>query len=318
MDLVTHLVFGALIYNLFLNEVTFDYFIYAMIFAILPDLDIFLSPLRRKFKSNYLEHRSGSHSYVIGVIISTIIGGVYSTLTYQSFFLVWIIGIIFYGIHVSLDLLNTTKIPCFYPLSKKEYCFYIEKAGSSFTLLTSIIFIISVLVVFNYFPSLFFTVINIYTFFMVVYYIYRIVTKIWINSHLKKNQKYLPGVLPFYYYIFEKEIVDNNISLQIEKKSHFSRSKSIYKNKSNLTQQEMEIFNKGIELCMENYYYAKWTFLPIFIRNEGVFSIRFFFLEPMVHSRAMYIQYNFDLVTEKVIGYNQSFGRFNLSRDFTL
>ncbi len=313
MDIITHLVFGALMFNLFLNEVTFNYFIYAMVFAILPDLDIFLSPLRRKFKSDYLEHRSGSHSYIIGVIISTIIGSIYSILTHQSFFLVWLIGIIFYSIHISLDLLNTTKIPCFYPLSKKEYCFYVEKAGSSFTLLTSTIFIISGLVVFNYFPSLFFIIININTFFMVFYYLYRIITKIQINSRLNNNQKYLPGVLPFIYYVFEEEVMDNSISLQILKKSHFSRSKSIYMKKSNLTQQEMEIFNKGIELCMENYYYAKWTFLPIFVRNEGTFSIRFFFLEPMVHSRAMYIQYNFDLVTEIMIGYNQSFGRFNHS-----
>jgi hypothetical protein len=32
----------------------------------------------------------------------------------------------------------------------------------------------------------------------------------------------------------------------------------------------------------------------------------------MIHSRAVYIQYDFDLITEKVLGYNQSFGRFNL------
>jgi len=313
MDFFTHLVFGSLMYIFFLKEVTFNYLLYAMFFAILPDLDIFVSPLKRVFKSNYLEHRSGSHSYFIGVIISTIIGVIYSILTQQSFFIVWIIGIIFYGIHVSLDLLTTTKIPCFYPISKKEYCFYVEKAGSSFTLLTSWIFITSLLIVYNYFPdiTLFFLVINTYTYFIVTYYIFRILTKVWITSHLNENQKYFPGVLPFYFFIFEKEIVNNNLSLRLEKKSHISRTKLIYKNNSNLTPQEMGIFKKGMELCMENYYYAKWTLLPIFFRNDGVFSIRFFFLEPMVHTRAVYIQYDFDLNTEKVIGYNQSFGRFN-------
>jgi len=314
MDFFTHLVFGALMYIFFLKEVTFNYLLYAMFFAILPDLDIFIFPLKRIFKSNYLEHRSGSHSYFIGVIISTIIGGIYSILTQHPFFIVWIVGIIFYGIHVSLDLLTTTKIPCFYPLSKKEYCFYVEKAGSSFTLLTSWIFIASLLIVYNYFPdiTLLFLVINIYTYFIVGYYIFRILTKVLIGSHLKENQKYFPGVLPFYFFVFEKKIVNNNLSLRLEKKSHISRAKLIYKNNSNLTLQEMSIFKKGIELCMENYYYAKWTVLPIFFRNDGAFSIRFFFLEPMVHSRAMYIQFDFDMNTEKVIGYNQSFGRFNV------
>ena len=81
MDFFTHLIFGSLMYILFLKEVTFNYFFLAMFFAILPDLDIFISPLRRKFKSNYLEHRSGSHSYIIGIILSAIIGGIYSIIT---------------------------------------------------------------------------------------------------------------------------------------------------------------------------------------------------------------------------------------------
>ena len=155
MDIFTHLVFGALIYDLFLREITFNYLILAIIFSILPDLDIFITPLKRKFKSNYLEHRSGSHSYIVGLILSTIICGTFSIITSEPFLITWVLGIFFYGIHISLDLLNTTKIPCFYPLSKMDYCFYVEKAGSSFTLLTSWIFMISLIVVFNNFPSFF-------------------------------------------------------------------------------------------------------------------------------------------------------------------
>ena len=311
MDLFTHLIFGILMYNLFLKEITFDFLIYASIFAILPDLDIFLSPLRRIFKSNYLEHRSGSHSYVIGGIVSAIIGGIYSILTHQSFFIVWIIGTIFYGIHISLDLLTTTKIPCFYPIFKKEYCFYVEKAGSSFTFLTSIAFIATILIIFEAFQNitLIFMVINIYTYFIISYYTYRILTKIWISAHLNKDQKYFPGVLPLYYYIFEKEIENSTISLCIVKKSHIFKDKVVYKNNENLSSLEMNLFEKGRELYLKDYYYAKWTTLPIFSRDNEVFSMRFFFLEPMVHSRAMYIQYDFNLKTQELISSNQRFGR---------
>jgi membrane-bound metal-dependent hydrolase YbcI (DUF457 family) len=311
MDFFTHIVFGALMYLLFLKEVTFDYLLLAMFFAILPDLDIFIFPLRRIFKSNYLQHRSGSHSYIIGIILSGIIGGIYSILTQKPFFIVWIIGIIFYGIHISLDLLTTTKIPCLYPLTKREYSFYVEKAGSSFTLLTSWIFITSLLIIYFYFPDIFLLllVINLYTYFILFYYSYRILAKIWINSRLKDNQKYFPGVLPFYFYVFEKESSQNSLSVLIEKKSHFSKSKLIYKNNTILNPVEMEIFKRGIELRMKNYYYAKWNVIPIFLRNEGVFSIRFFFMEPMVRARAMYIQYDFDLTSKQEIGYHQKFGR---------
>ncbi len=312
MDIFTHSIFGALMYILFLREVTFDFFFLAVFFALLPDLDIFIMPLKRIFKSNYLEHRGGSHSYIIGIIMSAIISAIYSFLTQKSFLIVWIIGMVFYGIHVSLDLLTTTKIPCFYPISKREYSFYVEKAGSSFTFLTSWIFLITNILIFNISPEffLFVMVINFYTYFTLIYYLYRILTKVWVNRHLKDNQKYFPGVLPFYFIIFESEIVNNGISLRLERKSHFSKSKILYDNKTILNSDEMVLFEKGMKLCKDNYYFAKWTVLPIFFRNEGIFSIRFFFVEPMVRARAMYIQYDFSLVTQQLIGSNQGYGRY--------
>ena len=310
MDIITHLVFGALMYILFFKGITFEYIIYAMFFAILPDLDIFLSPLKRYFKSNYLEHRSGSHSYVMGMIISAIIGIIISMVTHQSFLNLWIIGSIFYGIHISQDLLTTTKIPYFYPISKKEYCFYVEKAGSGFTLISSVILIITLIISYNITSdiSLIFTIINIATYFMLIYYIYRIITKIWINNQLSEHQKYLPGVLPFNYLIFDISIENNKLMTSIEKKSYFSRSKIIYENKTSLTPRDMYIYKKGLELCMENYYFGKWTVLPELFKYDGVTTLKFFFLEPMIKARATYLKYEFDNNTEQLIGYDQSYG----------
>ncbi|MFX1385537.1 MAG: metal-dependent hydrolase, partial [Promethearchaeota archaeon] len=105
MDIFTHSVFGALLYILFLKEVTFEFFPIAILFSLLPDLDVFLIPLKRIFKSNYLEHRGGSHSYIIGIIISAILSIFFSIFRNRSFFMSWIIGSIFYGLHVSMDLL---------------------------------------------------------------------------------------------------------------------------------------------------------------------------------------------------------------------
>jgi len=310
MDFFTHSIFGALIYILFLKEVTFEYFFLAIFFSFLPDLDIFLFPLKRVFKSNYLEHRAGSHSYITGTLMSAILAIIYSVLTQKPFFIAFIIGIIFYGIHVSLDLLTTTEIPCFYPLTKREYCFYVEKAGSSFTFLTSWIFLIILILGYYNSANIFFflMVINSYTYFSLSYYAYRIVAKIWINLHLDENQKYFPGVFPFYFIIFEYTLTPNGISLNIEKKFHFSKSKVIYKNQSALDAKEMVFFKRGLEMCKENYYYAKWTILPIFFRRKGLFSIRFFFVEPMVRAKAMYIQYDFDVVTQNLIDFNQGYG----------
>jgi len=311
MDIFTHLVVGGLMYLLFLKEVTLDYLFLAVFFSILPDLDIFLTPLKRIIKSNYLEHRGGSHSYVIGVIVSFIISLISSSLTHRPFFLVWIIGILFYGLHVSMDLLTTTKIPYLYPLSKKEHSFYVEKAGSFFTFVNSLILLILPAFLFRIFAEIFFIqlYINIYTSFFIIYYFYRIMSKIFISRTLDTNQKYFPGILPFYFKLYNHEIIGDDIISSIEKKSHFSKKTDVIKTRTKLSAQEKSFFDKAEELNNSHYYFAKWTSFPTFVRKEGTFSVKFFFLETMMHRRNMFIQYDFDLDTQNLIGTNQGSGR---------
>ncbi|MFX1499752.1 MAG: metal-dependent hydrolase [Promethearchaeota archaeon] len=310
MDIFTHSVFGALLYIFFLKDITFEFLPIAILFSLLPDLDIFLTPLKRIFKSNYLEHRGGSHSYIIGIIISAISSIFFSIFRNKSFLISWIIGSAFYGLHVSMDLLTTTKIPYLFPLSKKEHSFYVEKAGSSFTFINSLVFLIILLVMYHSSVklSLFMNVINVYTYFFLFYYLYRISSKILISAHLKDNQKYFPGVFPFYFTIFEKKVTREVLSLSLEKKSHFLTSKVIYKNESFLKSEEMELFKKAIELCNQHYYFAKWTVLPIFFRENGLFLVRLYFLETMVHSRTHYIQYSFNTFTQQLVDSKQVYG----------
>ncbi|MFW9829455.1 MAG: metal-dependent hydrolase [Candidatus Thorarchaeota archaeon] len=311
MDLFTHLVFGALMYILCLKDVAYNYLLLAIIFSILPDLDIFLTPLKKIIKSNYLEHRGGSHSYIIGIIISSIGGILYSLITQQAFFIAWIISMVFYSLHVSMDLLTTTKIPYLYPLSKREYCFYAEKAGSFFTMLNSITFLILLGILFYSSANLFLfsLLINSYTYFFIIYYLYRIISKSWFSSKLKNNQKYLPGILPFYYTIYDHDIKDNEVSLALEKRSHFSNTIEIKNFNMILDSEELFLFKKGIELCKKDYYYAKWTLFPIFIKNQDIFSIRFFFLETMMSKRTMCIEFSFSKSTQELISFQRGSGR---------
>jgi membrane-bound metal-dependent hydrolase YbcI (DUF457 family) len=308
MDFFTHLVFGGLMYLLFLGEVSLDYFFLAIFFSILPDLDVFLTPLKRVFKSNYFEHRGGSHSYIMGVIISYVIATIRFLFTQEPFLFAWLIGIAFYGLHVSMDLLTTTKIPYLFPLSKKEHCFYIEKAGSFFTFINSIIFLILPWFIFWLFPSIPFveTYVNIYTYLFIVYYIYRILSKIIIAKTLSPNQKYLPGVLPFYYKVYSYEAIGNIVRSSIYKKSHFSKKSKMIEFQEILSPQEKSFYDQALELNKKNYYFAKWTLFPAVIRTEKILTIRFYFLETMMRKRNMYIQFNFDLDTQTFIGSEQS------------
>jgi hypothetical protein len=243
--------------------------------------------------------------------MSALIGVINSIFMHRPFFIVWGVGILFYGLHISMDLLTTTKIPYLFPLSRKEHSFYIEKAGSFFTMINSLIFIV-LLIFFQSFGADITSIrllINFYTSFFIIYYFYRIVAKILISSNLNDNQKYFPGVLPIYYVIYNNDIVKNEISLTIERRAHFSKRIEIEKIETILDSEEMGFFEKGLELCTADYYFAKWTLFPTFNRNNGIFSVRFFFLETMMRKRTMYNQFDFAVPTQQLVSYNRGSGR---------
>jgi len=314
MDLFTHLVVGALMYLLFMRDVTLDFLVIAVFFSILPDLDVFLMPLKKILHSKYFEHRGGSHSYIIGIIVAGIFSGLFFIFRQRPFFIVWIIGSLFYGLHVSMDLLTTTRIPYLFPISRKERSFNIEKAGSFFTMVNSFIFLITSMFISIFSANIivlrFF--IDFYTIFFLIYYFYRISSKLWFSSKLNKNQKYFPGVLPFFFILFERKLVENELSLSLVRKSLFSKNQEIFNTTTVLNDEEMAFFEQAIKLSNEHYYFTKWTMVPLFSKKEGIFSIRFFFIETMMRKRTMFIQYNFDILTQQMISFKRISGHRRL------
>ena len=302
-------------YLLFMRDVTLDFLVIAVFFSVLPDLDVFLMPLKRIFHSKYFEHRGGSHSYIIGIIVAGIVSGLFFIFRQSPFFIVWIIGSLFYGLHVSMDLLTTTRIPYLFPISRKERSFHAEKAGSFFTMVNSFIFLITSMFISIFSANIIAlrSFIDFYTIFFLVYYFYRISSKLWFSSKLNKNQMYFPGVLPFFFVIFERELVENTLSLSIVRKSHFSKNQEIFSSKTTLADEEMIFFEQGMAFCNKYYYFAKWTAVPIFIRKEGVFSIRFFFIETMMRKRTMFFFFDFDILTRQMISFNRSSGHKKMS-----
>ncbi len=124
---------------------------------------------------------------------------------------------------------------------------------------------------------------------------------------------YFPGVLPFFFVIFEKELVENTLSLSIIRKSHFSKNQEIFSSKTILTDEEMIFFEQAMAHCNKYYYFAKWTAVPIFIQKEGVFSIKFFFIETMMRKRTMFIQYDFDIISQQLINVSRGHNRSKIS-----
>ena len=61
-------------------------------------------------------------------------------------------------------------------------------------------------------------------------------------------------------------------------------------------------------LVNANYYLAKWTMFPLFIRNDEMFSIRFYFIETLMRNRTMNVQYDFSVIDQQLIKVRQGYG----------
>jgi len=309
MDPFTHLMVGRLLFSLFFENLDREFLYFALIFTVLPDFDIIIAPLKKILKWDYLEHRGGSHSFIIGIILSLIGSYIFSSITLQSFYFTYFLGISFYSLHIFLDLLNTTKIPIFYPLSKREKSYYVEKAGSMFTMFFSVLFFIILFLVNQYGePDSLQTIRIVMIIIFLVYYIFRIVVKLIVQKRKSINQKYFPGFFPHQYYLFESNYSNDQIQLNLKRKNIFTKNMHLVSKTFDLSPEEMKFFTKAISLCDSNYYRNKTTKFPIILKKNDKFSVRLYVLETIMNSKSMYLQYDFDPKTGILIDENQSYG----------
>ncbi|MEJ2252737.1 MAG: metal-dependent hydrolase, partial [Candidatus Lokiarchaeota archaeon] len=88
---------------------------YAIFMGALPDLDVFLNPLNKIYKSEAFSHKGGSHSFTAALLVSFLFGFSISIIFKLSLILYWIIGLLFYSLHIILDTLASSRVPIFYP-----------------------------------------------------------------------------------------------------------------------------------------------------------------------------------------------------------
>jgi membrane-bound metal-dependent hydrolase YbcI (DUF457 family) len=303
---------GRLLFSLLFENLDYDLLSFALIFAVLPDFDVILSPLKKILKWDYLEHRGGSHSFVIGVILALIGSTIFSLITQHSFLQAFFLGIIFNSLHIALDLLTTTEIPIFYPFSKRERGYYVEKAGSMFTMVISAVFFILLYIV-NRFgdPNLLPPIRTIMAFLFLGYYLFRIFVKYFVTKKTPINQKYLPGIFPLNYFLFESNSADHNLHVYLEKKSLLNGTTLQISRNYELSATEKPIFNKAISLCNADYYRKKWTKFPKIVKEDGKFTVRFYFLETMMNNKTMNLEYEFEPNEGILLNENRSYGKID-------
>ena len=115
MDIFSHFLIAMLLSVYFMSSFSQELIIFAGLMAVLADFDVFLHFFKIVRKSKLLSHKGISHSFFAALVISSMAAGIFSLITGENFLIAWMIGFLFYSLHVILDGLAASKIPLFYP-----------------------------------------------------------------------------------------------------------------------------------------------------------------------------------------------------------
>jgi len=316
MDFISHFFLGFLISALTVNFFGLDFFIFAAIMSMAPDFDVFLHPLSKRKKKYFLSHRGGSHSYIVGLMISPIAGGIFYLVTNQNFFLAVIIAFVFYAIHVTFDLFTTSRIPIFFPLSKKEYRLSVDRSVNSFLFLFSTINLSTFLILYFIWRRAYYSAILWIIYFIIysIYFTYKIITRIWVEFKLPENCEYIPGVLPFVYFIYESYIKENYNVFHLTKKFQFSsKTKKIAENIVKNDSEERIYFEKAKLISKEYRFFLKWNaIIPIIQTNKDTVDVTLFLAESYVNGIAYSVKVVFNKNNREVIQISNGFNKIYL------
>ena len=302
MDFFSHFLIGILISIFTLNKLSFSIVLYAGVMSVLADFDVILEPLQLIKKSNLFAHKGISHSFFSAAIVTAITGSIFSIITGEQFFLAWLIGFLFYSIHNILDFLTASKIPILYPISKKRYRFFIDRAINIFLATISGSIILFYFIIFFLWPELYFSnLVNYFLGFYVVYFTYRILTKIWVQFRLPKNMQYIPGIFPFTYLVYENKKSEENISFKLIKKFQFrSKNSKLIESEIKMFSNEMKLFEKTVLVSKKYSFFSKWEFIiPVIKKDEKNVIVILFLSESFTSGRVYSLKVVFDLAKNK-------------------
>jgi membrane-bound metal-dependent hydrolase YbcI (DUF457 family) len=315
MDIFTHFIIGILACVYGLKSLPFSLVIYGSIMSVITDFDIFLSPLRLIKKSNFLSHKGLSHSYFTALLFSFFTAILFTFITNENFLIAWNIGFLFYSLHITLDLITASKIPIFYPLSKKRYRFFIDRAINLFLAVISGLIVLSYFLMFFYLPEVFFSNLYHYIFgFYLVYFSYRFISKIWVQAKLPKNSLYIPGIFPFVYFIYEQISSGNSILYKFTKKIQFSNKKSLLlQSELSKSSDDIKFYEKALKISKDYLFFTKWeAIIPLIEKVDDYYTILLLLTESYFSGSTYALKVIFNRKTDTIKSISDGFNLLRL------
>ncbi|NHJ22184.1 MAG: metal-dependent hydrolase [Candidatus Lokiarchaeota archaeon] len=310
MDFFTHFLIGMLLGFYTLHPLGYSFVVYAGLMAILPDFDVLLSPLVKITRSNLFSHKAISHTLLSGVLISLVTSIPFSVITGESFFTAWLIGAIYYDIHVFLDFLMASKVMLFFPFSKRKFRFFIDRAINFYLFLTTVGIMVVYTILFFYMPLTTILLFSNFVFgFYILYLSYRFLVKLWFYFKLTKHEKFIPGISPLNYYIYSINTDASEQQFKLTKKSIFSsKSTIIIESSLKIDSPQAILYEKSLLLAKEYPFFTKWEDkIPIIVESEDTVKVIILLAESYRQDSGYGFQVLYNKRTNEIIEKSEGF-----------
>jgi len=314
MDIFTHQFIGILTGLFSLKVLSPEAIILLWIMTFIPDFDIFLEPLRRKRNSYFLSHKAASHSYIIGLLFTGVVSFIVSLIRTTLFIEIWFAAFIGYSIHIMLDFLTASKVPLFYPITKREYRLLVDRTINPILMFFSIINIFLLIIYFftNPYYHIFMALATFYLYCYLIYFGIRILLRVFIQFALPKNAHYIPNFIPFFYYIYKSDSTLDKLNFKVSKGSIFSlRKKTVLTNDIAKNSTNMKYYERAKELGKDFRFFHKWSYIiPLFRENQEKINIIFILCEALSRKNSYFLSVIIDKTSNNVISKEEGFGPF--------
>ncbi len=319
MDSLTH----GLISLLLGQNFGLTYGFYAMFMGTLPDLDVMLIPLAKKYKKDALEHRGGTHSFLFVAIASPLCALITNALFPADFWLYLITGFLVTTVHLFCDMLTTSAVRPFWPFNQKNVRWDIEHTGNP------IAFIGSFWGGWLLFHFLLFRKESLFSLFTVIFsvaisaiMVSRVIFKSIVKRRFQSAGKYhiIPTPIPFSWNIIQNQQLEKEIDIKIAKYNAIRPQELNYEEYKIQTEEiHPPITNDSQALCFtyrlpEVREHLKRRKFPLyFIEGDDAdesWTIYWFSVE----TTAFHHTVGLCIELERSGKYNSSFSRLNLKK----
>ena len=316
MEVFTHIIIGTLFCLRLLGKISPEAIILLWIMAIFPDIDLFLDPIAKKRNLYFLSHKAASHSYIIGIIITGIFGVILSLWRGVPFFETWVAGAIGFSIHISLDFFGASKVPIFYPFSKREFRVIADRAINPLLGLFSGINLLIILTYFYIQP--YYNVLMALSSFYIITYLgyfgFRMVLRIVVQIRLPNGSHYIPGFTPFSYLVYSRISSEESKQFNLKKKFTFSLKQKplLHQNFSN-EKGEITYIEQAMQISQEFRFFHKWnSIIPFFQENKQKVKVVLILAESYSKMRSYFLSVVIHKETKQILSKEDGFGSFQV------